>query len=239
VTHVSKPVKDPSSTPPAGEDGRATRWDDHREARRAELVAAAVTAIDRHGPSASIADIAASAGVSKPVLYRYFADKDDLYAAVGQWGADQVVARLLPTLLSDAPIRDKVYHGCDDYLALIEEHPQVFLLLIEHRSSDDPLAGGKEQVAAAFARVLGDTLRGLGVDAAGAEPWAHGLVGLGLSTGEWWLRRQMMSRSATADYLASFVWHAFEGIAAEHGVELDAAGQLRLVTPRPRRKDAR
>src|SRR3954452_21557267 len=104
-------------------DGRSTRWDDHREARRAELVAAARAAIDPHGPGASIAEIATSAGVSKPVLYRYFADKDDLYRAVGQWGAEQVMGVLVPTLLADAPMRDKVYRACDEYFALLAQHP--------------------------------------------------------------------------------------------------------------------
>ena len=72
-------------------DGRSARWDEHRESRRAELVEAAVTAIDLHGPGAGIAEIAEQAGVSKPVLYRYFSDKDDLYRAVGHWGADRVL----------------------------------------------------------------------------------------------------------------------------------------------------
>lgn len=212
-------------------DGRSTRWDSHREARRAELVAAAVAAIDLHGPAASIAEIAASAGVSKPVLYRYFADKDDLYRAVGQWGAEQVVARLVPTLIAPGSMRDRVYRGCDEYLAFLAEHHQVFLLLVEHRSTDDPLASGKEEVASTLAKLMGDTFRTLGVDAAGAEPWAHGLIGMGLSVGEWWLRRDIMSREATAQYLGAFIWHAFSGFAADNGVAPDSTGTLRLVTP--------
>ncbi len=228
-------VKDP--------DGRSTRWDEHREARRAELVAAAVAAIDEHGPAASIAEIAASAGVSKPVLYRYFGDKDDLYRAVGQWGAEQVIERLVPVLRSEGVIRDKIYRGCADYLALLDEHPQVFLLLIEHRTSDDPLADGKDQIATTIAKLIGDTLRRLGVDAGGAEPWAHGLIGMGLSVGEWYLRRDIMSREATAEYLSSFIWHAFSGFAADNGVSIDGAGALRLVqeekpAPRRRKKEA-
>lgn len=219
-------VKDPG---PKDADGRSRRWDDHREARRAELVAAAVDAIDTHGPTASIAEISASAGVSKPVLYRYFADKDDLYRAVGQWGAEQVIERLVPVLLSGDTIRDKVYRGCEDYLALLDEHPQVFLLLIEHRSSDDPLADGKDRIAVTIAKLMGDTLRRLGVDAGGAEPWAHGLIGMGLAVGEWHLRRDVMSREATAQYLGSFIWHAFSGFAADNGVSIDGAGALRLV----------
>jgi AcrR family transcriptional regulator len=224
-----------------GGDGRSTRWDEHRESRRADLVAAAVAAIDTYGPAASIAEIAASAGVSKPVLYRYFTDKNDLYRAVGQWGAEQVMHGLLPVLVSPDPIRAKVYRACDEYLALLAAHPQVFLLLIEHRSADDPLADGKEQIATAFAKLMGDTLRRLGVDSAGAEPWAHGLVGMGLAVGEWWLRRNIMSREAAAEYLASFIWNALSGFAADNGVGLDGSGQLRLVegTAHPKRRTRR
>lgn len=215
-------------------DGRSTRWDEHREARRTDLVAAAVSAIDRHGPSASIAEIAAAAGVSKPVLYRYFADKDDLYRAVGHWGAQRVVDVLLPALVAKGSVRDNIYRGCTEYLSIIDEHPKVFLLLVEHRSSDDPLADGKEQIAGAIAKLMGDALRRLGVDTGGAEPWAFGIVGLGLSVGEWYLRRDILSRDATAEYLGSFIWHAFSGFASDHGVAVDGVGELRLVEGEPR-----
>jgi AcrR family transcriptional regulator len=212
------------------DDGRNTRWDQHRADRRAELVEAAVAAIDEHGPAASIAQIAESAGVSKPVLYRYFEDKDDLYRAVGWWGANEVIAGLLPVLASDRPVRERVELGSAAYLALISRHPNVFFLLVDHPSSEDPLADGKELVAATLARALGDGLRELGVDSGGAEPWAYGLVGLGLSTGEWWLRRKTMSRAAVSRHLSQFAWHALEGIAREHGVRVDSTGRLRLVT---------
>ena len=115
-------------------DGRTTRWDAHRDQRRAELVQAAVRAIDQHGPDVTVADIAAEAGVSKPVLYRYFTDKDELHAAVGRWGADEVLAGMLPPLRSDAPVRQRVARAVDAYLTTLEEHPQVFLLLVRHRA---------------------------------------------------------------------------------------------------------
>ncbi|MGZ4427506.1 MAG: TetR/AcrR family transcriptional regulator [Nocardioidaceae bacterium] len=219
---------------PGPGDGRSTRWSAHRAARRDELVAAAVTAIDRHGPEAGIGEIADAAGVSKPVLYRYFADKADLHAAVGSWGAGLVMERLLPALAAGGPLPERVAAATDAYLASIEEHPNVFLLLVQHRVTGDvdPLADGKAAIAAALARVLSDTLRDLGVDAAGAEPWAHGLVGLGLATGEWWLTRRTMSRSAVTDYLSAFVWHALEGISRSYGVSV-TEGKLRLVDPNP------
>lgn len=239
MTRVVKGVKKAAKSvkpPRAGkDDGRSTRWSAHREARRAELVQAAVTAIDQHGPHAGVEEIAAAAGVSKPVLYRYFSDKADLHAAVGAWGAALVMERLLPSLLSDASIEERVREGCETYLATIEEHPNVFLLLVAHRveGDQDPLADGKAAIAAAMARVMGDTLRGLGVDSAGAEPWAHGLVGLGLATGEWWLSRRTMSRAAVSGYLSAFVWSALEGVARSYGVHVDGDGGLRLVSEDP------
>jgi AcrR family transcriptional regulator len=211
-------------------DGRTTRWDAHRDQRRAELVQAAVRAIDRHGPDVSIADIAAEAGVSKPVIYRYFTDKDELHAAVGRWGADEVLAGMLPALRGEAPVQERIAQAVDAYLTTLEQHPQVFLLLVRHRGSD-PLADGKAKIAAALTRLLGDTLRTLNVDAAGAEPWAEGLLGLGLSTGEWWLERRTMSKTAVGGYLTAFVWHALEGAATELGVPLSALDRPAATGP--------
>lgn len=209
----------PSAVDDHSPDGRSSRWDSHREVRLAELVAAAVRAIDERGPGVSMAEIAAEAGVSKPVLYRYFADKDELHVAVGRWGADEVLQRLVPAILTDAPFRVRVAAGVEAYLGAIEEHPQVFLLLVRHRGSN-PLADGMAEIAAAISRVLGEAMRSLGLDDHAAEPWSQGLVGLGLSMGEWWLKHETMSRAAVGRYLTSFVWHAFEGTAAELGVSL-------------------
>ena len=220
------------------DDGRSTRWDAHRDQRRAEMVEAAVRAIDRHGPDAGVAEIAAEAGISKTVLYRYFEDKDELHAAVGQWGAAEVLDRLMPPLRDTGiPVRERVVRAVDGYLGALEEHPQVFLLLVRHRGAD-PLKHGKAAISAALARVLGDTLRALDVDAAGAEPWAEGVVGMGLATGEWWLERRTMSRAAVASYLGAFIWHALEGAAADLGVPLSAV-DLAPVDTSARRPAAR
>lgn len=201
-------------------DGRTTRWDQHRSERRAELVRAAVRAIDALGPDASVADIAAEAGVSKPVLYRYFADKSELHAAVGAWGTELVLERVISAVLVPAPARDRITAGVTAYLDTIAEHPQAFLLLTRQHTGRDPLAAGKDLIAARLSRMLGDALRLLGGDAGAAEPWAHAIVGLGSSVGQWWLERRTMSRTAAAGYLGEFVWHALSGAAAEHGVDL-------------------
>ncbi|WP_328530645.1 TetR/AcrR family transcriptional regulator [Nocardioides sp. NBC_00368] len=214
------------------DDGRSSRWDAHREARRAELVAAAVRAVDSAGAEVSIADIATEAGVSKPVLYRYFADKAELHGAVGMWAARQILDAVVDAVLAPAPTRRRVEAGVAAYVETIAQHPNVYLLLVrQHTGGTDPLADGKQLIAATFARLLGDTFGRLGVDAAGAEPWAHSLVGIGESAGQWWLDRRTMSRAAFTRYLSEFVWHALEGTTAEYGVDLSDLDRPEIVTP--------
>lgn len=213
-------------------DGRATRWDKHRADRRAEFVQAAIRAIDALGPEASVADIAAEAGVSKPVLYRYFADKDELYAAVGSWGADLVLDRVITAVFTPATARERVTAGVTAYLDTLAEHPAAFLLLIRHHAAGaDPVADGKTVIAAKLSRLLGDALRHLGGDAGAAEVWAQAIVGAGNSVGVWWLDRRTMSRATATTYLSDFIWHALSGAAAEQGVEFTALDPAPDVRP--------
>ena len=195
-------------------------------------IEAAVTAIDRHGPTWRVSeDIAATAGVSKPVLYRYFSDKADLHTAVGAWGAALVIERLLPALSADLPLRDRVGVACDAYLAHHRGAPERVPAAgaAPGQRDTDPLADGKAAIAAAIARVMGDALRSLDLDAGGAVPWAHGVVGLGLSVGEWWLTTRTMTREAVSGYLSAFLWNALAGISGDYGVPLASARPLRVV----------
>ena len=52
------------------------------DARRAAILAAAIEEFSAHGiRGASMSSIAAGAGVSRPALYQYFANRDDIFAS--------------------------------------------------------------------------------------------------------------------------------------------------------------
>ena len=65
-------------------DGRRSRWDGHRVARREELVEATLRAIRTHGASVGMDEVAATAETSKTVFYRHFTDRAGLYTAVAE-----------------------------------------------------------------------------------------------------------------------------------------------------------
>ncbi|MGB6040394.1 MAG: helix-turn-helix domain-containing protein, partial [Gordonia sp. (in: high G+C Gram-positive bacteria)] len=83
-------------------DGRKQRWEAHKQERRAELTTGTIDAVRALGPDAGMDDIARHIGVSKTVLYRYFADKNDLAAAVTlAYVQTTVLPRLIEALSGD------------------------------------------------------------------------------------------------------------------------------------------
>jgi AcrR family transcriptional regulator len=199
-------------------DGRRTRWAAHREQRRRELVGAAIEAVRRYGPSVDMDRVAAVAGVSKPVLYRYFADKAQLWLAVGAHMARQVVDAVVPAVAQVREERTLVAATVDAYLAAIETQPELYRFLV-HQSGifgvHHVVDRSAETVATGLARVIGDRLRALGLDAGPAEPWAYGLVGFVHAVGDWWLiRGRPMSRAALTDYLTTLLWSGIDGVRA-------------------------
>ncbi len=79
-------------------DARRDRWTAHREQRRREFVDAALRVLEAQGPGLLMDSVAAGAGVTKPVLYRYFSDKAALVRALDERGSQILLDRLLPAI---------------------------------------------------------------------------------------------------------------------------------------------
>ncbi len=215
------------------QDGRSTRWDDHRAARRAELVNAARKAVHRHGPAVSMDDIAAEAGTSKSIVYRYFADKAGLRLAV----ATAVVADMhdaLTKAAADAPtplggLRAMVRV----YLEMIEHSPRVYWFVTrtsiagvepesDEHSATDALSAYLDSVIQVVARPFAE-LAGVHDDVAAA--WAAGAVGHVRGAGEWWLARResgttTLTREELTEHVTLWLWQGPVGVlhATDHAM---------------------
>ena len=223
-------VKRSGKTAKAGEastgDARRDRWRKHRVERRAEFVEAALKALDEHGPDLAMEDVAVAAGVTKPVLYRHFEDKADLYVALGQRGTEILFSRLVPAINAELAPVPRIRMALDAFFTVIEEHPNLYRLLArdtftERPANSDVVAEDKELIATALSALLGDYMRMFGMDSGAAEPWAYGIVGMVQNTGEWWLERRSMSRDSVVEYLTQIIWAAIDGLARQHGVTID------------------
>jgi AcrR family transcriptional regulator len=226
VERVKRSCKHPSAGDSATGDARRDRWRKHRIARRAEFVEAALRALDKHGPELGMEDVAAEAGVTKPVLYRHFDDKADLYVALGQRGTEILFQRLIPAINAElAPVR-RIRMALDAFFTVIEEHPNLYRLLargsFQDKAADsDVVAEDKALIATALTALLGDYMRMLNMDSGAAEPWAHGIVGMVQNTGEWWLDHRSMGRDSVVEYLTQIIWAAIDGLTRQCGIVID------------------
>lgn len=213
--------QEPESVNPAAVDGRRARWARHREDRREELVDAAIEAIRRLGADVGMDALAASAGISKPVLYRYFDDRSRLRLAIGQRLTAGLIEALGPAVAQVRGDRAAVAVAVDAYLRLIEAEPELYKFVANRpgpRGEGDVVADTADTISSTLASVIGDRLRELGLDTGPALPWAHGLVGCLRAVGDWWLRQQKpMSRDALTQYVTTLLWSGVEGVAGGPG----------------------
>lgn len=203
--------------PERDETSRGPNRSGRREERRAVLVRAAAAAIRKHGPDVAMEDIATEAGVSKPILYRYFQDKADLYMAVSEHATGFMRAALLRGPDEQADPRTLLALVIDTYLTFIQQEPDLYRFVARRSFPDrpvqrNPVTTNNELIAGTLAKIFRDWLGKLGMDPGGAETWAHAGVGMVQAAGDWWLERGTLSREALRDYLLTMVWGALDGI---------------------------
>jgi AcrR family transcriptional regulator len=218
--------------------GRAQGHAEARRRRRAELLEAADRLISRRGASASMDEIAAEAGISKPILYRHFGDKDGLYRALAEWYVEELMGVLRDARMVGST-RTRIAAGIDAYLSFIERDPERYRFLLgaaEQPRTSTLVAEFRRRLADECAFVTAERLRGAGVDPELAEPWAHGVVGMVRSVGIWWLESRSLPRARLVDHLTDLLWEGLSGLRARARASrkpVDAPGRkvLRTVTP--------
>ena len=100
------------------------------EARRRQLLAAAVDLFGHRRPEeVSVDDVAAAAGVSRPLVYRYFpGGKQQLYEAAVHGAARELIGRF--AVPSQGPPTQRLAAALDRYLAYVDEHDAAYGALL-------------------------------------------------------------------------------------------------------------
>lgn len=202
-------------------DGRSARWDAHRLARRAELVQAAINAVEQYGSAVGMDQMAAVAGTSKAVFYRHFSDKADLYRAVGQEMAKGFTEQLGSRIATQRSPRDMVAAGIDIYLALLEKRPELYRFVVVNpvleRAGSDRRVDYTGIVAARIDEIIGMTSVE-GGDESSRAPWGNAIVGFIKAAGDWWLANPgQLTRAELTASLTELLWSGVAAIAPTTG----------------------
>ncbi len=210
------PAPGRDGTAPPQRDRRDSRWDEHRRARREQLVAATVAAVGQHGPGVGMEEIAAAAGTSKTVVYRHFADRGELHLAVCARVAEQLLEALRTAITGTDKPRQMVAAAIDTYLAFIEADPELYRFVVHAPTGDpsaDPIAGLSELVGEQATALVALALERAGRPTAAAGPWGHGLVGLVRSAADRWLSSSdAMPRAELTAHLTDLAWAGLSGV---------------------------
>ncbi|MDH2426243.1 TetR/AcrR family transcriptional regulator [Sphaerisporangium sp. TRM90804] len=176
--------------------------------RRRALLDAADRVIRREGPQASMAAIAAEAGVTKPILYRHFGDKSGLYQALADRHLRTVIRQLRSAFAgTGAGLRTRTETTIETYLDMISANHNLYRFLF-HRAAED---GRTRSQLAAIVRGLGEELGqviaadGTVADPVRAQVLGHAFVGMVHTTGDWWLDHPEVDRRRVVDDLACAV----------------------------------
>ena len=187
-----------------------------RPGRREELSAAALEVIRRIGPGASMHEMAAKAGITKPVLYRYFGDRDGLIAAVAEGFTDVLIDRLLQAL-ADAPTGDPemlIRAAIESYVVFIEEDPALYSFLTHQAPLGSPaMVSVIDRIAGSIEKVISETLAVHNLDSRPATTWAHGVVGMVHLAGARWAREPDIPREQLVADLSALVARGMMGAA--------------------------
>ncbi len=172
--------------------------------RRDELLDACVRAIRTLGPDLSMAELAAEAGVTRPILYDHFGDRTGIATALVQRYAGNLGTALAPVMARDAPFRELLREGIDVFCAFVDREPALWRFL-----QSDSSPSGEASIEFAVGRLvtdaLGGALRRAGADASVAPVWAAAILGAVFLAAETWSTARPVPRSVLVDQLTALL----------------------------------
>ncbi|MFI1397407.1 TetR family transcriptional regulator [Streptomyces sp. NPDC020681] len=162
----------------------------------------------------SVEEIAAKAGVSKPVVYEHFGGKEGLYAVVVDREMRQLLDMVTSALTAGHP-RELLEQAAFALLDYIETYRDGFRILVR----DSPVAQSTgtfasliSDIATQVEDILGMEFKNRGFDPKLAPLYAQALVGMVALTGQWWLDARRPKKAEVAAHLVNLAWHGLDGL---------------------------
>jgi AcrR family transcriptional regulator len=186
--------------------------------RREQLLAIARRVFARRGfHQTSMNDVAADAGVTKPVLYQHFSSKRDLYKAVLEDVGDRLRTNVILAAASADTPRGQVKTGLTAYMTFVEDDPDGFRVLFTGASrEDEEWAQIAANVERSVANGIADLIAVEGMSDSHRQALAHGVVGLAEGMVRFWQNdhNASLDRDELVNDLIDLAWGGLRGLAA-------------------------
>ena len=158
--------------------------------RREVILAAAGPLFAERGYAATTLDqIAAAAGVTKPVLYRHFDSKKALYLAL-LWKHREDLPRFLSRIPPGLPFEESIEPVLEAWIAYVDEHAYAWRMLFRDSGGDAEIRAARHEVHTRAREVLTGFLgaqKEAGIHDAELEPLAEFIRAGGAGLALWWL----------------------------------------------------
>ncbi|MGW4425444.1 TetR family transcriptional regulator [Streptosporangium sp. NPDC004631] len=207
--------------------------------RREQLIQISRTLFAEKGfDGTSVEEIAATANVSKPVVYEHFGGKEGVYAVV----VDREMQKLLGMVteaLSASHALIKLERAALALLAYVEENSEGFRILVRDShaaSGTGTFASLINDIASQVEDVMVDQFAERGYDSKLAPMYAQMLVGMVALTGQWWLDVRRPPREEVAAHLVNLAWNGLTGLAPRPRLTSSSHGLEQRRAPLPPRQ---
>jgi AcrR family transcriptional regulator len=157
------------------------------ERERLMLRAAGEAFATRGFHGSSMDEIARAAGITKPMLYRYFGSKEGLYAAYLQMTGYDLIDKVRALDTRGQSPRVRLRAGLRAFLSYVKEHRAGWTVL-----HGETAAPSDDQVAREVAELRGRIIRML-TTLFDDEAFAHAFTGAAESLATWWVNQPQPS----------------------------------------------
>lgn len=186
-----------------------------RPARRRQLLGAAREIFVAQGYHAAAMDeIAERAGVSKPVLYQHFPGKLDLYLALLDESAAELIGAISEALASTTDNSQRVPATFRAFFDYVSGAGQAFRLVFESDLSNEPAVRARlDRTMYECAEMVSEFIReDAGVSDDEADLLGMALVGMAQVSSRFWLSTERtIDKDDAEDLLARLAWRGISG----------------------------
>lgn len=148
--------------------------------RIGKLVAAALEAVEAHGPNVGMGRIAELAGIPRPHVYRYFNNKDELDLEVVRVATSDLATALQPSLSMSGTVSQIVTSVVGTVVSWAGTHPQLFRFVAAQ-------PGARELMHAELLKTFQAYMDGAGLGAQVPPAGVAAVIGMGDAGITWWL----------------------------------------------------